>query len=247
MISLCYHNGALGHCAMALLECCSLQGKGTMPKFKLGNNLHHYQYTGHLAKFCHPYCDIDAEKKNQNLVLSSTSKSKFGRYLIILMGLYKWNKDVPDFNKNLVYKQHGKNVGEEIEILSLTLRDKVNKDDDWYTNADVCLEILDYWNKKSNITQVLIECNLTPIESRVELFCNSVAKANQKYFDKIKKCYTIAEDVIKNKIYKINIDFLESAIIHGILIDFTMSDHTALKLLENNPTSTQDFIRVFND
>ena len=243
MISLCYHNGALGHCAMALLECCTVEGNGTMPEFHRGKNLHHYKFDEAIVKHCHPDCDVNNEQNNGNLVLSSTSNTAFGRYLIILMGLYKWNNCIPNYNQDVVYDQSGENFGEELETLSLTLKDKI-KNNDWYADSDVCLEILDYWKNTKNIIQVIKQCNLTPIVSQVEMLCDSVVKSNSEYLSKIENCYTIANDVLENKIYTIDVDFLETAIVHGILLDSTGVSHTELKLLTQLPTSTEDFIRI---
>ena len=58
------------------------------------------------------------------------------------MGLKKWIGNVPDYNDPVVYKQFGQTYGEQLEILSVTLKDKTQSDSDWYVDCDYKLDII---------------------------------------------------------------------------------------------------------
>ena len=245
MITLCYHNGALGHSTQALFECCTQEGSSDVPFFKKGSDLHHFLPKNHIIKVQHPDCNIVSEKHKGNKVVSSTSHTDFGRYLAILMGLNKWNKKVPLLDNSSVYNQYGEDFGSQLEILSLTLKDKVEKEQHWFTSADYNLEILDYWQNCDNLISLLAKCGLTPLPKQVNMFSAFVAESNMDYYNQILTCFNIV-NLILNKIEsKLNLNFFQYAVVYGQLLKRLEADHQVIKLLSAYPNSTNDFIEAF--
>ena len=246
MLILCYHNGALGHTVSALLDCCTREGGQDFPSFVPGKNLHHYKTNSSLYQIKHPYVDVKHEQQN-NIVVSSTSLSITGRLLVLLMGLSKYNNAEPEFDNPVIYKQTGSTFGEQLEILSLTLRDKITRNSDWLLDTDYQLDITDFWYNPDAVELFLVKCGLTPIPDRVITFCNLVTTTNSKYFNTIQKCVTLVHDVINNKQYDIDLTFYETAMCHMLLLLQTEKSHIDIKLLTHQPTSTADFIEIFKD
>jgi hypothetical protein len=247
MLVLCYHNGALGHTVGALIDCCTKEGSQEFPSFVLNRNLHHYKSRTGLYRIRHPNINIDQERRASNTVISSTSFSKRGRLLIILMGLLKHLGNEPKFNNPVMYNQHGLSFGEQLEILSVTLKDKVLLDHDWYVNTDYQLDITSFWDNTKAVEQFLINCKLTPVPDLVMSFCNKVAETNSKYFNTIEKCVTLVQAVINNTQYKVDLTFYEAAMCHMLLLCHTGKLHTDIKLMHCLPTSSNDFIEIFKD
>lgn len=247
MLVLCYHNGALGHTVGALMDCCTEEGTQDFPSFVPGKNLHHYKTRSLLYKIKHPNVNIVQEQKHNNIVVSSTATNITGRLLVLLMGLMKYNNSDPTFNNPIVYKQTGNTFGEQLEILSLTLKDKVTNDSDWLMDTNHQLDIMSFWNNVSDVNLFLINCGFTPLPDKVKDFCNKVVFTNSKYFDSIQKCVTIAQDVINNLQYDIDLTFYEAAMCHMLLLCETKKSHIEIKLLPSQPTSTTDFIEIFKD
>lgn len=241
----CYHNGALGHAVAALIESCTKEGSKEFPSFVHGNHLHHYKPENILFQIRHPECDVEHEKTLGNVVLSSSSNSYFGRFLILLMGLKKWTRDEPGFNHVITYKQYGETYGDQLEILSLTLRDKVKSDLGWFLDADYVLDIVDFWKNSENVINWLERSGFDPDKDRVLEFCTLVSKSNQEYYDIISKCVSIVDDVEQRKIYNVDLNFYEVAMCHAMLLIRTNSNHIDIKLLRGPPDSTQNFIEIF--
>lgn len=246
MLVLCYHNGALGHTVAALFDCCTKEGRQDFPSFVPDKNLHHYKTKSTLYQIIHPDINVKREQLS-NVVVSSTSHSILGRLLILLMGLEKHTRDRPEFNNPIMYKQTGNTFGEQLEILSLTLKDKVINNSEWFMDTDYQLDIMNFWHNPNEIEIFLVKCGFTPIFNRVEEFCKLVIATNSKYFDAIQKCVTLAQDVINNKHYSINLTFYETAMCHMLLVQQTGRSHIDIKLLNQQPTSTADFIEIFKD
>lgn len=247
MLVLCYHNGALGHATAALIDCCTLEGGRDFPLFYQAKNLHHHSYSRGLYKVNHPDCNVLHEKNNGNRVASISSKSSFGRLLILLMGLKKWTKDEPALDRVVSYKQYGDTYGEQLEILSLTIWDKINSDDDWFLDADCVLDIVDYWNSTSNVSSWVRQCGFTPDDRRVNYFCQQIANINQTYYDRINVCTNLVSDVIKGKNYSFDLSFYEAAMCYAMLLGHYKKSHRDVKLLATHPTNTQQFWSMFND
>jgi len=247
MLVLCYHNGALGHTVSALIDCCTKEGSQEFPSFVPGENLHHYKTKSLLYQIKHPNIDVNYEQQNNNIVVSSTSLTVYGRLLILLMGLLKYNKKLPEFNAPMFFKQTGDTYGEQIEILSLTLKDKIQHTTDWFLDANYHLDIMDFWYNTSNVEKFLVNCGFTPMPKKIEKFCDAVVYTNSKYFDIIQKCVTLVHDVINNKQYNIDLTFYETAMCHMLLLLQTEKSHVDIKLLTCHPTSTADFIEIFKD
>ena len=248
MLVLCYHNGALGHTVSALIDSCTKEGSGNFPSFVTNKNLHHYMPQSKGYQIKHPYINIEQERNHNNTVISSTSSSVFGRLLILLMGLLKSNaQTTPVFNAPVQYKQDGTLFGEQLETLSLTLKDKISKEDDWYTDVDYQLDVVYFWTNPQGIEKFLLDCNLTPIPVRVLEFCQKVRETNAVYFDTVKKCVTIAHDVINNQEYDIDLTFYEAAMCHMLLLKHFDRPHQEIKLMQCMPTNTASFIQIFKD
>jgi hypothetical protein len=229
---------------MALIETCTEEGNNGFPSFIDQQNLHHYIPQSVLYQLKHPECNVLAEQALGNKVACSTSTTYFGRYLILLMGLKKWERDVPDYNDPVVYKQFGQTYGEQLEILSVTLKDKTQSDSDWYTDCDYKLDIVDYWQNPAHVSAWLVHLGFIPIHSRVEEFCKLVAATNQLYYDSVVKCQQIVDDIILKKVRKINLSFYETAMCHSMLLRHYNISHTKLKLLHTPPTNTDHLIRI---
>lgn len=245
MLVLCYHNGALGHSVGALLDCCSKEGMKDFPSFTTNHNLHHYQLNSLLYQVSHPECNVNEERNRKNLVASSSSRTPFGKLLILLMGLKKWTKDVPEFNNPVTYKQQGNTYGEQLEILSLDLQGKVNSTDDWFLDADIVLDIVDFWHNPLNVADFISKCNLTPDLDRVDNFCQLVASSNQEYFNSIKQCIDIVDAVIQQNNQTIDLSFYEVAICHSLLLTHYGCSHIDTKILKEHPTNTKNLIELF--
>jgi hypothetical protein len=247
MIILCYHNGALGHSVQALIDCCTKEGRKDLPSFIQGKNLHHYKSDYRLFDVKHPDCDVGKEKKKGNMVVSASSQSSFGRLLILLMGLTKWTNKIPQFQDPSVYKQYGVTYGDQVEILSLTLLDKIKQDKDWFTDADHVFDVLDFWNNTENVYKFLKNLGLTPIKTRIDDFCYLVTTTNQKYFDIICKCKKIADDVQTKKVYDLDLTFYELVLCYTLLLNDIHCHHSKLKILTQHPTGTQELLEIFNE
>ena len=245
-IVLCYHNGALGNVAVALMESCTYQGRQNMPNFIKNKNLHHYKQKTKLVEIQHPNCDVLKEKNKGKTVLTSTSMSNFGRYLIVLMGLNKWTGKLPRYSDKSVYKQSGHSYQNQLETLAITLHDKVKDDSDWYADADVTIDILDYWKNPKQICRAISKCNLTPITPLVKLFCQRTAYTNKVYHDTITKCSNIVEMCFSNSHVPIDINFLETAVCYAMLLDKIGVHHTQVPRLSAHPTNTGDLINLLD-
>ena len=244
MLILCYHNGALGHAATALIETCTKEGNNEFPFFIDQQNLHHYIPQCVLFRLKHPKCDVSAEQNSGNKVACSTSITYFGRYLVLLMGLKKWIGNVPDYNDPVVYKQFGQTYGEQLEILSVTLKDKTQSDSDWYVDCDYKLDIVDYWLNPAHVSVWLTNLGFVPVQSRVEKFCKLVAASNQPYYDSVTKCQQIVTDTICKKVRDIDLSFYETAMCHSMLLRHYYLSHIDLKLLYGPPTSTSHLMEM---
>lgn len=244
MLVFCYHNGALGHATMALIETCTREGNVEFPSFFDQQNLHHYVPRYVLFRLKHPDCNVSAEKAQGNKVASSTATTCFGRYLILLMGLKKWVRAEPNYDDPVVYKQFGKSYGEQLEILSITLRDKIQSDLDWYVNCDYKLDIVDYWQNPEHVSAWLAHLGLSPVHKKVEKFCKLVASANQLYYDSVVKCQQIVDDVVLKKEREIKLSFYETAMCHSMLLQHYNISHVDSKLLPEPPTSTNHLIKI---
>lgn len=246
MIVMCYHNGALGHTVAALIECCTKEGAREFPSFVAGENLHHYKPEEKLFQIKHPYCDVQKEKELNNIVISSTSNSYFGRFLILLMGLKKWSKDEPNLNQQVLYNQSNGTYGEQLETLSITLRDKVKLTKDWYLDADYVLDILNFWSNSDAIVNFLTDCGFTPVIDKVQNFCQLVTEANQVYYESILRCTQIVQDVTQHINYSINLTFYETAMSHAMLMDYYNVSHKDVLLLKQHPTTLNDLANIFH-
>jgi hypothetical protein len=231
---------------MALIETCTKEGNSEFPSFFDQQNLHHYKPECVLFQLKHPQCDIDTEQQSGNIIACSTATSCFSRHLVLLMGLKKWIGATPDLDCPVTYKQYGQTYGEQLEIISLTLRDKVMLDSDWYLDADHVLDITKFWNNHSSVIKWLSACGFTPDQDRVIKFCNSISHANQYYYDVVARCFDIVKDVVKGKIYPIELSFYETAICHSLLLQHYGKSHVEVKLLNGAPISTKSFIEVFD-
>ena len=245
MLIFCYHNGALGHATMALIETCTKEGNSLFPSFVDQQNLHHYIPQCILYQSKHPECNVFAEQALGNKVACSTSTTYFGRYLILLMGLKKWVGSVPDHNDPVTYKQIGQTYGEQLEILSVTLKDKIISDSDWYVDCDYKLDIVDYWQRPEHVSAWLTNLGFDPVHKRVEEFCKLVSAANQLYYNTVVKCHQIVDNIILKKIHEINLSFYETAMCHSLLLRHYNVSHIDLKSLQTRPTSTSHLIEIF--
>ena len=244
MLVFCYHNGAMGHVTMALIETCTKEGTNKFPSFFDQQNLHHYIPQGVLYQLKHPECNVSEEQAAGNKVACSTSMSHFGRYLILLMGLKKWIGSVPDYNDSVVYKQLGQTYGEQLEILSVTLRDKIQSDLDWYVDSDYALDIVDYWSNPAHVLKWIEQLGFSPVHDRVEEFCKIVSTSNQTFYDSVAKCQKIVDDVILKNVRDINLSFYETAMCHSMLLMRYNVSHIDLKLLHAPPISTSHLIEI---
>jgi hypothetical protein len=244
MLVFCYHNGALGHATMALIDTCTKEGTEKFPSFVKNQNLHHYIPQCKLYQTKHPECNVSIEQALGNKVACSTSMNYFGRYLILLMGLKKWAGHIPDYNDPEAYKQIGQTYGEQLEILSVTLKDKTQSDSDWYVDCDYKLDVIDYWLSPERVSKWLQNLELEPVDYLVEEFCMMVAASNQGYYDSIKNCEQIVNDVALKKVRDIDLTFYETAMCHSMLLRHYNVSHIDLKLLHTRPTSTSDLIEM---
>lgn len=244
MLVMCYHNGALGHATMALIETCTKEGNSEFPSFIDQQNLHHYTPQYSLFQLKHPNCDVLAEQKLGNKVACSTATTYFGRYLVLLMGLKKWVGDMPDLNNPVVYNQFGQTYGEQLEILSVTLKDKTQSDSDWYVDCDYKLDIVDYWLNPVHVATWLAQLGFVPVQHRVEEFCKLVSTSNQWYYDSVLTCQQVVDDVILKKARDISLSFYETAVCHSMLLRHYDVSHIDLKLLNAPPTSTNHLIEI---
>jgi hypothetical protein len=248
MLALCYHNGALGHTVGALMDCCTKEGTQDFPSFVPGMHLHNHISNSKFYKVCHPWIDIPKEKQHNNTVISASSYSTFGRLLIVLMGLKKWNKSVPMENAPVLLRQDGDTVQEQIEVLSNTLFDKVSADIGWYLDVDHVLDITNFWNDSNCVSEFLINCGLHPVDYKVKSFCQLVANSNQKYFDIIENCVKISNDILDGKVYDTGLDFFESAMCHMLLMkSLGKRFYEQPQRLKCFPASTLDYIKIFKD
>lgn len=194
----------------------------------------------------HPDCDVKAVQQSGRKVFSASSKSDFGRFLIVLMGLEKWTGKVPEYNNPSLYKQTGSTYGEQLEVLSLTMKDKVYNDADWFVNTDYMLDILDYWHSSERIEQWIHDCGYTPVPELVKDFCRLVAETNQTYYNKIQMCFDAVDKILHGTNSVIDLDFLQVVICHSKLLHMSKQNHQTVKLFTEHPTRTQDFNRLFD-
>jgi hypothetical protein len=248
MLAFCYHNGALGHTVTALMDCCTKEGNAEFPSFVKGNNLHHHYPLSRFYQVKHPDIDMVKERAAGNTIISSSSFSTFGRLLIILMGLKKWKKAIPEFNKPVILRQDGVTIQEQIEVLSNTLLDKVHQSEGWFADADHVLDITSFWNSPAAVSLFLKECGLHPVDEKVEDFCHIVAESNQEYFNTIEKCVKISTDVTDGKEYAVDLDFFETAMCHMLVMQKTNKRfYEQPRRLKFFPTNTVDYIKLFKD
>lgn len=247
MLALCYHNGALGHTVSALLDCCTKEGNKNFPSFDKGKHLHHHKPRSNFYYIKHPIINITRERKLGNKIISSSSFSTAGRMLILLMGMIKTEGRCPEFNSPLFYNQGVGSFGEQIEVLSYTLLNKVCDDASWNLEVDYVLDILNFWYDPESVIKFLQDCDLTPDNSKVFEFCKLVSENNQEYFDTIQKCLKIRDDVINNYVCDIKLNFFETAMCHMLLLEQTSKDYRNILLLKSSPTSTANFIEIFKD
>jgi hypothetical protein len=245
MLVLCYPNGALGHCFSALLDYCTVEGGAeNYPIFINGKNLHQHKQKSHFYKISHPTVICN----NDDTLISSTSNSDFGKLLILLMSLAKHSKKIPDFNNPLMLKQGSGSFGKQVEILSLTIRDKLEKRNDWFLNSDNIFDILWYWENVEDIVIFLKKLNLTPIENKVIEFANMVATSNQMYYNNIKHCFELVDDIVSSRDINLDLSFFDTTLVHMLLLKHIKAfDYRQIKLLVHSPKSTQDFINIIKE
>jgi len=249
MLVLCYHNGALGHTVSALMDCCTEEGGASVfPSFAPGNHLHHHLPKSKFYRVQHPVINMALEKQRNNTVISASSYSITGRLLIVLMGLKKWFKKIPEFNAPVMLRQDGNTAHEQLETLSNTLFDKVSNNDGWYIEADHVLDITNFWRDANCVSLFLSECGLHPIENKVTSFCQMVANSNQEYFDIVENCVKIFNDILEGKVYEINQSFFEAAMCHMLLMKHLKKRfYEQPQRLKCFPASTLDYIKIFKD
>lgn len=247
MFVLCYHNGALGHTVSALIECCTKEGGREMPSFVKNKNLHHFVSQHKLHIVDHPQCNMQTRRDESYTVIASSSHSLQGRLLILLMGLSKWSKTIPDYNKPFMYNQGSGSYGEQLEILGLTLKDKIISEQCWFLDADIVLDIMSFWTNTKDVVYFLLQMGLTPDEQKVEAFCAEVRSTNQDYFDTVEKTCKVAEQVINNESVKIELSFFQEAMTYALLMNKYNIPLKQTKILMDKPTSTEHFRYIFKD
>jgi hypothetical protein len=206
MLVIHYHNGALGNTIGAMLSCCTEEGSSSFPLFIVGKNLHHFAHNEKFYYIKHPNIDIEYERSIGNKLIYSTSESIFGKLLILMMGLYKFNNQLPEFNKPFLYKQGTGNYGEQIEILSLTLMDKI---DLMNQESDIIFDIMWFWEDLNKIEKFLIDCGLTPDKLKIQRFVKQVKKQTKNILIGLKNvlqlpmmCYIIKTTKLKIRFLK---------------------------------------------
>jgi hypothetical protein len=250
MITLWYRNGGMGHTVSAIFDYGTVEGGVSgFPVFYPGQHLHHQDPQKKFYKICHPYIDIDSENKSGNIIVSSTSESDFGKLLIILMGLQKWTNKIPDtmapVNFNQILQGSENTFGDQIEILSLTIRDDITTYANWLTTGVKVFDIMWIWEDPGRIVEFLKSLNLTTIDDKVIKMCNDIRDANQQYFNEIKKCFDICDNICNNISHNIELNFLSEAVIHMLVLrHLKITDYNSVKLLKEKPTNTSDFIKL---
>jgi len=246
MIVVCYHNGALGHCLSALFDCCTQEGGAVkFPSFSKGEHLHNHTQKSFFYKISHPTVDI--EKEINNVIVSSSSNTEFGRLLALYMGIAKWSKQLPDFNVPTTFNQGTGSFGNQIEILSTTLSNKLDAPIGWFLNADYVFDILWYWEDPGKIVDFLKLIGLSPIENRVIEFTKLVTDSNQMYFDLIKNYYDTVEDICNQKDKKIDLTFFDTAIVHMLYLKRKQLHINDVDLLVQQPKSTLEFRNIIKE
>ena len=245
MMILCYQQGALGHAVNALIDCCTKEGNNDFPLFSKNQNLHHYKSKTRLVGIVHPDCDVALFQQRGYVVISSTSKTFNGRLLVILMGLAKWFKKLPEFNNPIKkLEQFGDTFGEQIEILSASLTNLIKNESEWFSDANHTFDILNFWNDVQSVITFLKDIGLTPVNELVHKFCRKITYINQMYYNSVQKCVSIANNVINREIVDIDISFYEVAMIHCLLMEHLNRNHLELKLLDSTPKNTIEFINI---
>jgi hypothetical protein len=124
--------------------------------------------------------------------------------------------------------------------------ENINYDEE-YNAVDIKFDVLWFWNDVDKVINFLLECNLTPIEESVKIFCASIADTNQQYFDMVNKCFTIAQDVLDNKNYDCELTFFETAMIRSILLQKTNISRHDFLILNSTPACIADFKKLFKE
>lgn len=244
---LCYRNGALGHTVSALLNCCTHEGGlEKFPLFNKGKNLHHFKPGNNFYTVKHPEINISTERELGNFVISSSSRSEFGKLLILFMSYGKWYKHYPDFNAPINFNQGTGTYGEQIEILGRTVADVIKSDKDWFLEVDYVFDIMHFWNNTQGVVEFLKICNLTPELQAVEDFCNQVKISNETYFNSVKKCYVVAECVLKDVDQLVDLTFFEVAVCYALLL-INYKHIRQPKVPQEIPKSTVDFKKLFEE
>lgn len=247
MVVLCYRNGALGRTVSALFSSCTKEGKSSFPSFIKDQNLHHYEDHKNFYRIEHPIIDLDYERHQGNTVVSSSSRSYFGRLLILFMSFGKWFKQYPELDRPLEFNQGNGPYGNQIEVLAITIADEINSIDRWYLDADYVLDILDFWQSPDQVINFLNKCGFQAENKLVKEFCSQVAETNQNYFDAVDKCHKIVDDVINSKVYPISLTFFEVAVCYALLMLKFNLNASSRKVLLEPPVSTLDFKKIIKD
>jgi hypothetical protein len=241
MLVLHYHNGAMGNTVGALWASCTIEGNTEIPIFNIGKNLHHFTHEKEFYSIKHPHIDIEYEKSKNNTIVCSTSNSVFGKLLILTMSFMKWHMRIPKFNEPCVFNQGNGSYGDQLEMLSDTIISKLDTFDDKY---DIIFDILWFWKDTSQIKQFLLNCQLSPIDTKIEEFVKIVTKTNNQYFEIVERCFLIADDVLCGKNYEITVNFFETAIIRALL---KMKTTDNLLLMSEPPKYITDFNKLFKE
>jgi len=250
MITLWYRTGGLGHAVSTIFDYGTVEGMGEgYPTFHTGQHLHHQVPHQKFYKICHPYIDIESENKLGNIIVSSTSESDFGKLLIILMGLQKWTNKIPDasvpVNFNQILQGSENTFGDQIEILSQTIRDDITTQANWLTTGAKVFDVMWIWEDSGCIVEFLKSLNLTTIDDKVNKMCNDIRDTNQQYFNEIKKCFDICDNICNNISQDIELNFFSTAVVHMLLLKkLKIHDYTEVKLLQKQPRVTRDFKKL---
>jgi hypothetical protein len=111
-------------------------------------------------------------------------------------------------------------------------------------SANIMFDIMWFWDNTDAIENFLLKCRLTPIKSKIVEFSQEVVNTNAEYYNRIKKCFTIADDVIYNNNYKCDLTFFETAIVRLLL---SKKINSNFDIFDQAPEFVKDFKKLFKE
>lgn len=249
-IHILYPHGALGHTMLELFNYCTIEGGQDKLQLRYSEKGEQHHLTSQLAKKIHPHGKTltPLEYEIYPNIVVSTATTFFGKLLVELMGYIKpaWGNPPTLDNPKYTNFISSMSLGEKYEAIAVGFLDNLKNPESWYHNSYPQFDIEWYWRSTDRIEEFLLLQGLTPLRSRILEFAKTVQTVNKVYYNRIEYYFDLQHKIITGVEKNLELEFYEIIIIYALLLSYYQKNHTECKIFTTHPTTTLDFLNLFN-